>query len=477
MSLRDAQLALLRFFPCPGAMLSGDHSRAYFLQSRRLMDHVNCWELRNSRNFKELKRFVARLGFEVTRKFGAAEDEEFRTLDRRLNARFSFVDLVAPRPVSDFFQDFFERAILHIQRNDPEYFSDVVNVDDIDGLFQEYAIPSRLLRIYKNGSEIRAPILSERGMVKTELLFKLFHEGATIVVNEGDKLIRSLNDFCDALERQLKIKLNANIYMTPPNAQGFASHYDDHDVVIMQVFGTKRWKLYHSPEFLPSQRQAHVKGKYSVKTPGYEANLKTGESLYIPRGFIHEGATSIDGSVHVTLGFHPSHWFDLVHELGRMAQDDPQFRRAVPYAIHSESDAQAFQSAFTSAMAKFFENARFHEMLTRRAETFVAGRRKHNQGRFVDVMSIASIGIDSVVSRREHVLFRRTDKGKMIQVNFEGRTIEIPRFLEESLNEILGGEQFVVHQIQGLIDNAGRIELVQKFVREGFLQIVPRADA
>lgn len=40
--------------------------------------------------------------------------------------------------------------------------------------------------------------------------------------------------------------VGSNIYITPSNAQGFAPHYDDVDVFIIQVEGRKLWKLYDS---------------------------------------------------------------------------------------------------------------------------------------------------------------------------------------------------------------------------------------
>ena len=35
-----------------------------------------------------------------------------------------------------------------------------------------------------------------------------------------------------------------NAYLTPAHCQGFAPHFDDVDAFILQVEGTKRWRLY-----------------------------------------------------------------------------------------------------------------------------------------------------------------------------------------------------------------------------------------
>ena len=46
----------------------------------------------------------------------------------------------------------------------------------------------------------------------------------------------------------------ANVYFTPPRAQGFKTHHDTHDVFILQLLGSKRWRTY------PIRRVAAVAG-------------------------------------------------------------------------------------------------------------------------------------------------------------------------------------------------------------------------
>lgn len=48
--------------------------------------------------------------------------------------------------------------------------------------------------------------------------------------------------------------VGANAYLTPPNSQGFAPHYDDIEAFVLQIEGRKKWKLYkprHYADVLP----------------------------------------------------------------------------------------------------------------------------------------------------------------------------------------------------------------------------------
>lgn len=38
--------------------------------------------------------------------------------------------------------------------------------------------------------------------------------------------------------------VGANAYLTPPNSQGFAPHYDDIEAFVLQIEGSKNWKVY-----------------------------------------------------------------------------------------------------------------------------------------------------------------------------------------------------------------------------------------
>jgi lysine-specific demethylase/histidyl-hydroxylase NO66 len=50
---------------------------------------------------------------------------------------------------------------------------------------------------------------------------------------------------CATLQEFLGSFVGTNMYLTPQGTQGFAPHYDDVEVFIMQLEGKKRWRLYH----------------------------------------------------------------------------------------------------------------------------------------------------------------------------------------------------------------------------------------
>ena len=65
--------------------------------------------------------------------------------------------------------------------------------------------------------------------------------GATLVLQALHRTWPPLIRFGTELAAELGHPVQINAYITPPENQGFAAHYDTHDVFVLQVAGSKRW--------------------------------------------------------------------------------------------------------------------------------------------------------------------------------------------------------------------------------------------
>lgn len=106
-----------------------------------------------------------------------------------------------------------------------------------------------------------------------------------------------------------------NAYVSPPGAQGFATHVDAHDVAIVQTYGHKLWQLFSPVENAPiepsllSELERGLLGfddeqSVIVEADGpasHEFVLESGTCLYVPRGVPHHAVAGEHGSVHLTV--------------------------------------------------------------------------------------------------------------------------------------------------------------------------------
>ena len=162
--------------------------------------------------------------------------------------------------------------------------------------------------------------------------------GFTLLVNRVERHLPALGQLVDAIEQATGVHAQANVYVTPPQARGFAAHSDIHDVLVVQVQGRKRWTLFAPHVALPL-------GDAAGQAPGRDEPamdsivLGPGDVLHLPRGVGHAVANedASEPSVHVTVGV-DTHMSVVAHALHcagsaadqaairRLADDDVRLR-------------------------------------------------------------------------------------------------------------------------------------------------------
>jgi hypothetical protein len=157
--------------------------------------------------------------------------------------------------------------------------------------------------------------------------------GGSLVVSQFHELHAPLAQFCRGLEKVFLHPVQANIYLTPPGAQGFRVHFDTHDVLVMQVSGAKSWRVWDDIPFpLPSRATPWANKQSPAGTP-HALTLNPGDALYLPRGVMHEAAaqTGDAPSLHITIGFLEASIADMLRELLEILEaENPALRASIP---------------------------------------------------------------------------------------------------------------------------------------------------
>ena len=117
------------------------------------------------------------------------------------------------------------------------------------------------------------------GVADPERISQLLGAGATLVLQNLERCMPKLGTLADQLARSLSHPVQINAYLTPPGAAALARHADAHDVIVVQLLGTKHWTI------------------------ADESNeLAGGDVVYIPRGTPHSAETDRSTSLHLTIG-------------------------------------------------------------------------------------------------------------------------------------------------------------------------------
>uniref|UniRef100_A0A2N9EV40 Bifunctional lysine-specific demethylase and histidyl-hydroxylase n=1 Tax=Fagus sylvatica TaxID=28930 RepID=A0A2N9EV40_FAGSY len=156
-----------------------------------------------------------------------------------------------------------------------------------------------------------------------------YKEGYTVALRGMEFRFKSIAAIANGLASIFgQPSVGVNMYLTPPNSQGLARHFDDHCVFVCQLFGTKQWTVFSQPNVLLPRLYDHLDSLQDAEAENSVTDcrkflLKEGDILYIPRGIHHEACTdngdpngSAAGSLHLTLGIEvepPFEWEGFAH--------------------------------------------------------------------------------------------------------------------------------------------------------------------
>jgi lysine-specific demethylase/histidyl-hydroxylase NO66 len=286
--------------------------------------------------------------------------------------------------------------------------------------------------------------------------------GATIVLQALHVNWHPLAVFCRLLEDAVGHSVQANSYYTPRGSQGFAVHHDTHDVLVLQVAGEKRWLLYDPLFELPLKHQRYSKALGEHGEPTDDFVLRAGDTLYLPRGWLHQAETSDTDSLHLTIGINAYTWLDAAKAALAETEQELAFRHGVD-GDGDEADRLAERL-----------NAELDPELVakRRRRKFVQTRRPIRADGLSQLRALEELDVETPLERRETVIADLEEDGEGWTLAFEGRELRLPLHAGPELEACYeADEPFRLSELPGDLDAEGRLVLARRLVREGFLRI------
>ena len=288
-----------------------------------------------------------------------------------------------------------------------------------------------------------------------------WERGATIVL-QGLHLTRpAIGVFCRSLEDTLGHPAQANAYYTPRSAQGLPVHHDTHDVFVLQVAGEKRWLVYEPALELPLKDQ-----RYSAELGGpgevvEDLVLRPGDMLYLPRGWLHEALTSDSDSLHLTIGINVVTWLDAFKAALEELGDDVRFRRS----WQSGNDTVDLVEALRERLSR-------EDVEERARAKLVRTRRPIREGQLQQLRALEELGPETEIERNPTVLADLLERDGGVSFGFEGREVIFPAHARGEVAAIAAADEpFTAAELPGSLDDAGRLVLIRRLVREGLLRI------
>lgn len=254
----------------------------------------------------------------------------------RAGPELDLAELIAPIALDPFFDRYWTRRTLAIQKRGPARYARLPQIDDVEHLLASLTAPQAgWFSIVK--TRARPPddaMLGHDGLLNLAEVFAAYRTGHSLLLNQVQRRHRATGRLCRRIEAALVERgvmlaknIGANAYLSPPRSQGFAIHYDPHDVFILQLAGHKAWRLYRQYVKFPTKPPLDPISAATAGPPTRELVLSPGDLVYIPRGVLHEAFTDDEPSLHLTLSVEVVTWRDLFAEL---LAADPRYGEGLP---------------------------------------------------------------------------------------------------------------------------------------------------
>jgi lysine-specific demethylase/histidyl-hydroxylase NO66 len=358
-----------------------------------------------------------------------------------------------------------------VPRGEPGRFDDLLSEADVERLVCSTAIRYPAFRLVREGGQVdvgsyTADVPWRPAFTKTADVPSVLAEweaGATVVLQALHVNWLPLAVFCRQLEEALGLPVQANSYYTPQGSQGFAVHHDTHDVLVLQVAGAKRWLLYDPLLELPLKHQRYAKSLGEHGEPTDDLVLQAGDTLYLPRGWLHQAETSDSDSLHLTIGINAYTWFDAVKAALAPLEQDTELRRGV------DTDADEADGLAERLRAQLAPEA----VASRQRRHFLDTRRPIREDGLSQLRALERLELGTPVERRSTVIADLEEAEDGVGLVFEGKELRFPTYARaEVVACFQADEPFQPAELEGELDGPGRLVLVRRLVREGFLRVL-----
>lgn len=345
--------------------------------------------------------------------------------------------LVAPYEPNDFLSDFWGKRAVYIE-GAQDKFPNLFGWDEVNNCLNHSRRSYDGMRLLFEKNE-----LAPGEFLKLDYWLR---KGATLVINQANDIDPIVAKFSTALAHDLNTRINVNCYVSCPTKQGFDTHFDQHDTIIVQTAGSKLWSVFEPTVQYPLHAQGSSRGTPLPETDPYlECELSPGDVLYIPRGHWHF-AVAVTPSIHLTLGPESRSAVDFLHWVtNQLMMNDEFFRMDFPIAnaqlLGGTRDDRQFLEhidKFKEKLRDFLDGDAFTETLIRYCMSSNPVKRTHQLPTTWTLHETITPDTLFQMSPDQKALVRYDEETRRATVHIRGALVQLLGIPKEYLSVLFG---------------------------------------
>lgn len=395
----------------------------------------------------------------------AAQTDAERVPPSHFRDTISLQSLVSPVSEEEFRARYWEKKPLIVHRADPGYYGDLFTLQDFD------ANLTRCRGYVKTAEATAKKQAKHQGVSATALEQVLadMRDGHTLILDGINDFDAKIGLFGRMLAQQTGARFQTNVYLTPPNGKGFQPHWDNHDVFVLQVMGSKHWKVEKDRRTLP-EKDANIEEEgREFRGEVYSFTLNQGDVVYIPRGYVHAAECGSESSLHLTLGIYPNTWDELLLAAVKMAiLRDESLRLALPFG-HMEGGEEGIVNRLTDTLKAMTDRSFLSTLLDQFRDESIKRAPLDISGQVLSFYQAAEIKLDDRIGPRAGLFYSMRKHQDGVTLNIGTRAITFPDFFAQALQFALTTPTFAVRELPGELEDEERIVFVERLMQEGLV--------
>ncbi|ODC03018.1 hypothetical protein BFW38_05125 [Terasakiispira papahanaumokuakeensis] len=279
-------------------------------------------------------------------------------LDKRFMAEASLKSLLEIDDVDCFLDKLGDNKPCLIP-NDGSSLGRLISYDDVAQLLKNSRHCNPGVRLAKNGNiipheEYTYSYSNFQGeaaeLLCHKAIYDCFLDGATIIYDNIEERLEKLLKLIQSMEYLLEEYCSAHLYVSKEEESGLDIHWDDHDVLVLQIHGQKKWTLYEKDIKYPVRSDR-------LRNPGmpgaeiWSGVLDPGNILYLPRGYWHLPEATGEICCHISIAIDRKIGKQYIHWLMNHLSDELISRVDVP------SSSSENHHLFTSKISQMLNEA------------------------------------------------------------------------------------------------------------------------
>jgi hypothetical protein len=258
----------------------------------------------------------------------------------------TFAEFIKPVSPSEFLAHYRGRSPLYIPGSPCRYES-LPKIQDLNRMFLSFKSFPGIFRMNRPSGPIPIDNIvfqipdSNRGFVKAQAVEEYLQAGATLVLESCESYLEGAYAVCAMLAKTLLARVHAGLFLVYEPEQPCGVHWDNYDMFICQVAGSKKWPTYRpvfpNPVVTRERRGAKRKDLELVE----EFMLRPGDSLYVPRGWPHNPAATEGPSMHISFAIATPTGADLLGWIrDDLIETSAEFRADLPLLLTTDAKLQ-----------------------------------------------------------------------------------------------------------------------------------------